>query len=160
MPRFGFPDVLDGVSVRVVAALVLGIALVALVAGRWWLYAVLAADFMLRAAYGPSLSPLSQIAVRWLRPRFGALPRPTAGAPKRFAAMLAALLTAGAFLMGVVASMGGSPAATTVLFALGTIMIVFSALEAFAGFCAGCLFYSRLIRVGLVPPQPCLDCMS
>ena len=149
----------DAVTVRLVATLVLVLATVALFTGRWWLYAVLAADFVLRAAFGPSMSPLAQVSLRWLRPRLPALPQLTAGAPKRFAAMVGAVLTASAFLMGVAASTGGS-AAVTVMFAIGTIMVVFPALEALAGFCMGCFFYSRLMRVGLAPPQGCLDCLG
>lgn len=165
MPRFGFPDVVDAVTLRLVAALVLVLSTAAFVTGRWWLYAVLAIDFALRSAFGPSASPLAQVALR-LRPPLGALPQPTAGAPKRFAATIGAVLTAAAFLLGAAGSIGGpaggsaggSAGATTVAFALGTIMVVFPALEALAGICAGCLFYSRLMRVGLVPPESCLDC--
>ena len=158
MPRFGFPDVVDAVTVRLVASLVLLIALLALLTGRWWLYAVLASDFILRSAFGPSVSPLAQVALRWLRPWVTALPQPTPGAPKRFAAVIGAVLTTGAFVVGAAGAMTGSLAATTVVVALGTIMVVFPALEALAGVCVGCLFYNRLMRVGLVPPETCMEC--
>lgn len=158
MPRFGFPDVVDAVTVRLVASLVLLIALLALLTGRWWLYAVLATDFILRSAFGPSVSPLGQVVLRWLRPWVTALPQPTAGPPKRFAAMIGAVLTASAVVVGAAGAMTGSLAATTVVVALGTIMVVFPALEALAGVCVGCLFYTRLMRVGLVPPETCMEC--
>ena len=158
MPRFGFPDVVDAVTVRLVASLVLLIALLALLTGRWWLYAVLATDFILRSAFGPSVSPLGQVALRWLRPWVTALPQPTPGPPKRFAAVIGAVLTASAFVVGAAGAMTGSLAATTVVVALGTIMVVFPALEALAGVCVGCLFYTRLMRVGLVPPETCMEC--
>ncbi|MGV1008756.1 MAG: DUF4395 domain-containing protein [Dermatophilaceae bacterium] len=160
MPRFGFPDVVDAVTVRLVAALVLLIALLALLTGRWWLYAVLATDFVLRSAFGPSMSPLAQVATRWVRPHLDALPRRTAGAPKRFAATLGALLTTGAAMLGMAASASGSEGLRQAAFALGSIMVVFPALEALAGVCVGCVFYTHLMRVGLTRPEACLDCAS
>ena len=147
-------------SVRLVASLVVPIALVAVLTGWWWLYAVLAIDFVLRGACGPALSPLAQCASRWLRPLVPALAKPTAGAPKRFAAILGAVLTTGAFLLAMAGSMSGLGGTQTVVFALGSIMVVFPALEALAGVCVGCLFYNRLMRVGLVAPNACLDCLG
>jgi hypothetical protein len=158
MPRFGFPDVVDAVTVRLTASLVLLTALVALFSGRWWLYAVLAADFVLRSAFGPTMSPLAQVAMRWLRPLVDALPQRTAGAPKRFAATVGALLTTAAFVLSMVWSVSGSEGLRQVVFALGSIMVVFPALEALAGVCIGCVFYTHLMRVGLTRPEACLDC--
>ena len=52
-----FPDIVDDVTVRLIAAVVLVIGVVALATSAWWLYALLAVDFTLRAALGPSASP-------------------------------------------------------------------------------------------------------
>ena len=66
-PRF--PRVVDDVTVRLIAAVVLVLAVLALVTHQWWIYAVLALDFTLRAALGPRVSPLAQLVQRAVRPR-------------------------------------------------------------------------------------------
>ncbi len=50
-PRF--PRVVDDVTVRLIAAVVLVLATAALALSQWWIYALLAVDFTLRAAFGP-----------------------------------------------------------------------------------------------------------
>jgi hypothetical protein len=146
-----FPRVLDDVTVRLVAAIVLVVASLALLTGAAWLYAVLAADFALRTAFGPKASPFAQVASRWLRPLVKAAPRPTAGPPKRFAAAIGAVLTAAAFVLALV----GASAAVWVI---GVVMVVFPALEAFVGLCVGCKLFAGLMRLGVVPEEICLDC--
>jgi hypothetical protein len=146
-----FPRVLDDVTVRLVAAIVLVVASLALLTGAAWLYAVLAADFVLRTAFGPKASPFAQVASRWLRPLVKAAPRPTAGPPKRFAAAIGAVLTAAAFVLALV----GASAAVWVI---GVVMVVFPALEAFLGLCVGCKLFAGLMRLGVVPEEICLDC--
>lgn len=156
--RIGFPSVVDGVTVRLVAAVVLVVGTVALVTGWWQMYAVLAADFILRAAFGPRLSPLARLVLRFVRPRVAAAPRPTPGPPKRFAATIGAVLTSTAATTGMVAATTGSTGAATTVFALGATMIVFPALEAAAGICVGCLIFAQLMKVGLVPDEVCQEC--
>lgn len=146
-----FPRVLDDVTVRLVAAIVLVVAVLALATGAAWLYAVLAADFLLRTALGPKASPFAQVASRWLRPLVSAAPRPTAGPPKRFAAAIGAVLTAAAFVLALV----GASAAVWVI---GVVMVVFPALEAIFGLCVGCKVFAGLMRLGVVPEEVCLDC--
>ncbi len=162
--RPGFPSVVDEVTVRLVAAVVLVTGVLALAAGWWWLYAVLAVDFVLRSVFGPQLSPLAQLVLRMVRPRLALAPRPTPGAPKRFAASIGAVLTTLATVLTVVhaatggaASSVGSSAATTI-FAIGAIMVVFPALEAVAGLCVGCVIFAQLIKLGWVPERVCLEC--
>ena len=156
--RPGFPTVVDEVTVRLVASVVLVIGIVALVSGAWWLYAVLAVDFILRSVFGPRLSPIAQFVLRTIRPRVPAACRPTPGAPKRFAASIGAVLTSTATILGLVHLATGAGGAATAVFAIGAIMVVFPALEAAAGVCVGCLIFAQLIRLGLVPERICLDC--
>ena len=85
--RIGFPSVVDEVTVRLVAAVVVVIGTVGLITGWWQVYAALAADFILRVAFGPRMSPLAQLVLKTVRPRIGAAPRPTPGPPKRFASV-------------------------------------------------------------------------
>ena len=150
--RFSFPRVVDEVSIRVVATLVLLVAVLALVSGQAWLYAALAVDFILRVAYGPRFSPLAHLTLRVIRPRVAAAPRESAGPPKRFAAAIGAVLTTAAtvFFYGF-----GWEAAT---WAIGVVMVVFPALEALLGLCVGCKVFAGLMRLGVVPDEVCLDC--
>ena len=37
-------------------------------------------------------------------------------------------------------------------------MVVFPALEAVFGICVGCILFSGLMRVGLVPEDICVEC--
>ena len=54
-PRF--PRVVDDVTVRLIAAVVLLLSVAALALHQWWIYAVLAVDFILRVTFGPKASP-------------------------------------------------------------------------------------------------------
>ncbi|GAA2168683.1 DUF4395 domain-containing protein [Pedococcus bigeumensis] len=146
-----FPNIVDDVTVRLIAGVVLVLAVVALAAHQWWLYAVLAADFVLRAGWGPSASPVAILVNRWLRPRVSAAPRYTAGPPKRFAAAVGGVFT----LAGTVLWLTGT---TVPVVVIGAVMVVFPALESLAGICVGCIVFGWLMRLGLIPESVCLEC--
>ena len=146
-----FPNIVDDVSVRLIAGLVLALAVVALAAHQWWLYAVLAVDFVLRAGWGPSASPLARLVQQLVRPHLQVPPRYTAGPPKRFAAAVGAVLTVAATVLWL--------AGTTVpVVVIGVVMVVFPALESLAGICVGCLVFGWLMRVGIIPESVCVEC--
>ncbi|MEW1952448.1 DUF4395 domain-containing protein [Terrabacter sp. NPDC080008] len=153
-----FPSVVDDVTVRLIAAVVLVVGIVALATQQWWLYAVLAVDFSLRAAIGPSASPVARLVQRWIRPAVSAPKRPTAGPPKRFAAAIGAVMTVAATVLWVVSLVTGSSAALTAVVAIGVVMVLFPALESLFGVCVGCLLFGLLMRVGLVPEEVCVEC--
>lgn len=148
-PRF--PRTLDDVTVRVVAAEVLVVAVVALATRQPWWYAVLAVDFVLRAGFGPRWSPLARFASAVVRPRLSVAARPTAGPPKRFAAAIGAALT----IVAALAYPAGWPTATWVI---GAVMVLFPALEAVFGLCVGCVVFSGLMRLGVIPQSVCVEC--
>jgi hypothetical protein len=146
-----FPSIVDDVTVRLIAAEVLVLAVVALAAQQWWLYALLAIDFVLRSGWGPSYSPLARLAQAVLRPRVKAAPRYTAGPPKRFAAAIGAVLTVAATILWL--------AGTTVpVVAIGVIMVIFPALESLGGICVGCIVFGWLMRAGVIPESVCVEC--
>lgn len=147
---FYFPDVVDEVTVRVVAGLVLSVTLVAALTQQWWLYALIAVDFALRIAFGPR-SPFAQIALKVIRPRISAPERLTAGVPKRFAASIG---LACSLLILAFAALGW----TIPLWIFATAMVVFPFLEAAFGVCVGCRIFSLLIRAGVVPERICVEC--
>lgn len=153
-----FPTVVDDVTVRLIAAVVLVIGVLALGLQQWWLYAVLAVDFVLRAALGPRASPIAVAVNRWVRPRVPTAKRPTAGPPKRFAAAIGAVLTVAATALWLLGVVTGSSAAITAVVVIGVVMVVFPLLEAAFGLCVGCRLFSVLMRLGLVPEEVCLDC--
>lgn len=158
MSNVRFPAVVDDVTVRLVAAVVLVLAVTALAAQQWWLYAVLTVDFALRAVLGPRLSPIAQLVTTLIRPYVAVAARPTAGAPKRFAASIGAVLTTTAtacWVVGVVTDASGALVAVT---AVGVIMVIFPALEAVAGVCVGCHAFAGLMRLGVIPEEVCLEC--
>jgi hypothetical protein len=146
-----FPNIVDEVAVRLIAGVVLVLGVVALATQQWWLYLVLAADFVLRAGWGPSASPIAQLVRRWIRPRVSAAPRYTAGPPKRFAAAIGAVLTVTASVLWL--------AGTTVpVVVIGVVMVVFPALESLGGICVGCIAFGWLMRLGVIPESVCLEC--
>ena len=145
-----FPNIVDDVSVRLIAGVVLLLGTVALATHQWWLYAVLAVDFILRAGWGPSASPVARL-VQQVRPRVQTPPQYTAGPPKRFAAAVGAVLTTAATVLWL------AGAALPVVL-IGAVMVVFPALEALAGICVGCLVFGWLMRVGVIPESVCLEC--
>jgi hypothetical protein len=153
-----FPAVVDDVTVRLIAAVVLVVGVIALVTSQWWLYALLAVDFSLRAALGPSASPVARLVQRWIRPTVAAAKRPTPGPPKRFAATIGAVLTVAATALWLVNLAAGSSVAAAWVVGIGVVMVVFPALESVLGICVGCILFSGLMRIGLVPEEICLEC--
>ena len=149
-PRF--PRVVDDVTVRLTAAVVLVLALAALGLHQWWIYAVLAVDFTLRVTYGPKASPVVLGVQRLVRPRVWAAKRPTAGPPKRFAAGIGAVLTTAAAVLWALG------VAAPVVVTIGAVMVVFPALESILGICVGCRAFAVLMRLGVVPEEICLEC--
>jgi hypothetical protein len=129
-----FPSVVDDVTVRLIAGVVLVVGVIALSTQQWWLYAVLAVDFSLRAALGPSASPVARLVQRWIRPAVSAPKRPTAGPPKRFAQGMGLTFTSGAALAWWL----GVPALS---YALIGLLVVAASLEAFFEICLGCIVF-------------------
>jgi len=82
---FSFPNPVNEVSARIVAAGVVTMALAAIVFDARWLTVVLAYGFIARVLTGPTLSPLGQLVTRVVTPRLGVAPRLVSGPPKRFA---------------------------------------------------------------------------
>lgn len=153
-----FPAIVDDVTVRLIAGVILGIGAIALVTQQWWVYAVLAADFLARSVVGPQVSPLARFVQRFVRPRVRVATRPTAGAPKQFAAAIGAVMTTAATVFLLVDTTVGSTGAYHVALGIGVVMVVFPALEAFLGLCVGCKVFAVLIRAGWVDESVCLDC--
>lgn len=149
---FSFPDPVDEVSARLVAAGVVVMALAALVAGQRWITAVIAYGFVARVLTGPTLSPLGLLITRVVRPRLGVTARPVPGPPKRFAQGIGAVLSVSAAALAL--GFDQWRAAQLLLGAL----VAAASLEAVLGLCLGCKVFALLMRAGVIPARVCERC--
>jgi Domain of unknown function (DUF4395) len=148
----GFPDPVNEISARVVAAGVVVLGLATIVLDQPWLTAVIAYGFVARVLTGPTLSPLGQLATRVVTPRLGADARFVPGPPKRFAQGIGAVVSVTAAVLAL--SLDLHAAAYVVL----SIVVVAATLEAALGFCVGCHIFALLMRAGVVPERVCEHC--
>jgi hypothetical protein len=147
-----FPDPVNEVSARLVAAGVVGMCLVAILLDLRWMTAVIAYGFVARVLTGPTLSPLGLLVTRVITPRLGVTARHVPGPPKRFAQGVGAVfsLTAAVLALGF----GEWFAAQVVLGLLAGAAF----LEAAFGFCLGCQIFALLMRAGVIPKEVCERC--
>jgi len=149
---FSFPNPVNEVSARLVAAGVLILSVITIGFDQPWLMLVLAYGFVARVATGPTLSPLGRLATQMLTPRLPFPPKYVAGPPKRFAQGIGATLSVGA----VIAYYGfGS---TGVAYGLVGLIIVAATLESVFALCLGCKVFAVLIRLGVIPEEICERC--
>jgi hypothetical protein len=148
---FRFPDPVNEVSARLVAAGVVVMCGLVL-AGRTWVIALLAYGFVARVATGPTLSPLGQVVTRVITPRLPVAERSVPGSPKRFAQGIGAVLSVSAAVLHF-----GFGATTAALLLVGAIAAA-ATIEATLGFCLGCWLFARLIAHGVLPEQVCAAC--
>ena len=151
---FSFPNPVNEVSARLVAAGVLVMSLAAIVLGQPWIAVVIAYGFVARVLTGPSLSPLGQFVTRVITPRLNVAPRPVPGPPKRFAQGMGAVFSVTAAVLGV--GLGLDTAA----YALLGLLVVAATLESVFAFCIGCKLFALLMRAGIIPASVCERCVS
>jgi Domain of unknown function (DUF4395) len=155
---FGFPNPVNEVAARTVAAGVLTLSVLTIVLattvghGWLWLTAVLAYGFIARVLTGPKLSPLGQLATRVVAPRIGH-EKLVAGPPKRFAQAMGATMTVTAVILLAL----GYDTATLVFLGL---VVVAATLESVFAYCVGCKVFAGLMRLGLVPEETCEACAN
>jgi hypothetical protein len=148
---FSFPNPVNEVSARLVAAGVLALSVVELATRDRWLLVPLAYGFVARVLTGPTLSPLGRFITEIVVPRLRLPSRPVPGPPKRFAQGIGATLTTAALVAWIAGALG----AADVLVAL---LIVAAALESIFGFCLGCRAFAVLMRAGVIPERVCVEC--
>jgi hypothetical protein len=148
---FSFPDPVNEVAARTVAAGVVVMATVAMGANLRWILIPLAFGFWARVLTGPSLSPLGQLATRVVVPRLGFAPRPTPGPPKRFAQAMGVAFSSAAVIVWATA---GWATARWVLVPLDGAAV----LEAAFGLCLGCRIFAVLMSLGVIPESVCPEC--
>jgi hypothetical protein len=150
---FSFPNPVNETSARLVAGAVAVLAVMAIAFQQGWLLPVLAYGFVARVLTGPTLSPLGLLATRVVTPRLAVSHRYSPGPAKRFAQAIGAAFTVTATLLWYAAGLH------VAAFALVAMLAVFASLEAAFGLCIGCRVFYLAMRVGLVPPSVCEDCL-
>jgi hypothetical protein len=148
---FSFPNPVNEVAARTVAAGVVLMAVVALVFELPWMLIPLTYGFWARVLTGPTLSPLGQLATRVVAPALPFAERLTPGPPKRFAQAIGATLTTAACIVFLTLGWG---AAAWLLAAL----VVAAFLESALGLCLGCKMFALLMRLGVIPASVCEEC--
>lgn len=154
----GFPNPVNEVAARTVAAAVVVLSLATIVAattlghGWLWLSVPLAYGFLARVLTGPTLSPFGQLATRVVAPRLGH-EKLVAGPPKRFAQAIGATLSVAAVVLVAL----GFDAAALVL--LGLIAVA-ATLESVFALCIGCRVFAVLMRAGVIPEDVCVECAN
>ena len=149
---FSFPNPVNEVSARLVAAgvVLMGVATIAFDA-KWILFP-LAYGFVARVLTGPTLSPLGQLVTRVITPRLDIEPRYVAGPPKRFAQGIGVMFSVTAFVLTF--GFDNFSGAKVVL----AMLLVAAFLESAFALCLGCKAFAVLMRVGIVPEEVCERC--
>ncbi len=148
---FSFPNPVNEVSARLVAAGVVLMCVLTIAFGLRWATIVIAYGFVARVLTGPALSPLGQFVTRVVTPRLGLAERPVAGPPKRFAQGMGVAFSVTALIL---AGLGYWTAAEVFLGLLAAAAL----LESAFGLCLGCRTFALLMRAGVVPEEVCARC--
>ncbi len=148
---FAFPNPVNEVSARLVAAGVVVMCVLTIAFGWQWATVIIAYGFVARVLTGPTLSPLGQFVTRVVTPRLGISERPVAGPPKRFAQGMGAAFSLTAL---VLTGLGFWTAAEVFLGLLTGAAL----LESAFGLCLGCKVFAVLMRAGVVPEDVCERC--
>jgi hypothetical protein len=148
---FSFPNPVNEVSARLVAAGVVVMTALVLGLGWHWLLIPLAYGFVARVATGPTMSPLGQLVTRGITPRLH-VNKPVPGPPKRFAQGIGATLTVSAVILHF------GFGATTAADVLVAMVLVAATLESVFAYCVGCRVFALLMRAGVIPEDVCEEC--
>lgn len=147
----GFPNPVNEVAARTVAAGVVVQCVLFLVTDWRWVLVPLAVGFAARVLTGPKLSPLGRLATQVIVPRLPFEARFVPGPPKRFAQGIGATLS----ITALIAELAG---AHVVAFVAIAAIAAAAILESVFAVCLGCTIFKRLMRVGLIPPSVCAEC--
>jgi hypothetical protein len=149
--RLSFPNPVNEVAARVVAAGVVVECLAFLVFRSPLVLVALAYGFIARVLAGPRFSPLALLATRVIVPRMPVPPRWVPGPPKRFAQGIGATLSVGALTAWLVQLQA------VAMLSVAAITVAATLESAFA-LCVGCKLFAGLMRVGVIPPSVCAAC--
>lgn len=112
---------------------------------------ILIGDFCIRSIVNPNLSPLVLISKKIL-PLTKFRKKMVTFKPKRFAAFI------GLFMSLTAAALYLNNLYIGVVIVL-SILSIFSFLESFFKFCAGCKIFGLLMKIGILKEDECIDCV-
>lgn len=121
-------------KVRLIALQVFILSIAILISPQWLLIILLAVDFFLRSFDLNKFSPLAAISAGIIR-LFSIGVKPINQGPKRFAAHIGLIFS---IAILICYSLGYSAAVTSLI----AVLVIFSFLESFFSFCAGCYVYT------------------
>ena len=152
---FNFPNPVNEVSARFVASGVFLISIFSLIfmflnkfqnfpnSYPLIILSLLTYGFLARVSSGPKISPLALLVTKKL----------VAGPPKRFAQLIGLIMSGLALILFIFSL-------EEVSMIIITILIIFTFLESFLGFCAGCKVFNILIKIGFIPQTICEACSN
>ncbi|NBO06429.1 MAG: DUF4395 domain-containing protein, partial [Actinobacteria bacterium] len=149
--RFPFPHPVNETSARLVAAGVVVMGTAYSVTGAAWLLVPLVYGFLARVSTGPAFSPLALLATKVLTPRIKTDHRMVAGPPKRFAQFVGLVFTSTAAVLWLFDFGVASRVVAAALVAAAVLESVFA-------ICLGCIMFSWMMRLGVIPQRVCEEC--
>ena len=149
--RFPFPNPANETSARLVAAGVVLISTAFLLTNSTLILAALTYGFAARVAAGPAFSPLALFVTRVVTPKLNFNHKLVPGPPKRFAQTIGLTFAATALILTL---LDYSYAANLVIAAL----IIAATLESVFAICLGCIMFSFLMKLGVIPASVCESC--
>ncbi|NDD18396.1 MAG: DUF4395 domain-containing protein, partial [Acidimicrobiia bacterium] len=138
-------------SARLVAAGVVVMGTAYAVTGAAWLLVPLVYGFLARVSTGPAFSPLALLATKVLTPRIKTDHRMVAGPPKRFAQFVGLVFTSTAAVLWLFDFGVASRVVAAALVAAAVLESVFA-------ICLGCIMFSWMMRLGVIPQRVCEEC--
>jgi len=121
------------------------------VTGAAWLLVPLVYGFLARVSTGPAFSPLALLATKVLTPRIKTDHRMVAGPPKRFAQFVGLVFTSTAAVLWLFDFGVASRVVAAALVAAAVLESVFA-------ICLGCIMFSWMMRLGVIPQRVCEEC--
>ncbi len=150
--KFGdYPEVVNENATRIVASTVVVLGLISIFFPNPYTLGILVYDFAARVSFGPKFEPFAFFTSRYLVPKLGISFIPTAGPPKRFAQLIGLFFS----ITAVILFLFGKVEIYTISL---SILVFFASLESFVGWCAGCFFFSILMKLGVIPDEICEKC--
>ncbi|MBC8550717.1 MAG: DUF4395 domain-containing protein [Candidatus Brocadiales bacterium] len=138
--------------VRGIAFQVFLVALCVLIWSSWYPIIFLIIDFFIRAIGASKYSLTAQISRTFLARLLRFKKRMILAKPKKFAAWIG-------LVMSVFAAAAVISGYISIMLIIIAVLALFSFLEAFLKFCAGCKIFGLLIKLGLLKEEVCLDCV-
>ena len=149
--RYPFPNPANETSARLVAAGVVLISTAFLLTNSTLILLALTYGFAARVAAGPAFSPLALLVTRIITPKLNFDHKFVPGPPKRFAQTIGLTFAATALTLTL---LDYSLAAKLVIVAL----IFAATLESVFAICLGCIMFSFLMKLGVIPQSVCESC--